>query len=230
MLVTVGALALGALLILGVCSGVLSTFDLDEAISAITVVSLDDDRLDSPVIPVGDSPRVGPETARVTVVVFGDYQDRFTRESAGALDATMAQFPDDLRIVFKNFPLPEHERAVDAAQAAVAARGQGQFWAYHRKLLDAPALRDEDLVAIAVSLSLDVELFEATRRDHVLTIDADVELAMALGVRGTPTLFVNGQRFEGLPDDLVAVVSAEIEATGEQTYARRVEVNLGLVD
>jgi protein-disulfide isomerase len=228
--VTVAALFVGAVAILGICSGVLSFFDLEDALGGVTVVSLSDDRDDSPVVPIGDSPSTGPAGAGVTIVVFGDFQDPHTRRAYKSLDLVKAEMPSEVQLVHKHFVLAGDERALAAAMASIAADQQGAFWAYHRKLLDAPSLDEVALVSFAREVGLDVESFEVARRDHGLLIDADIELAQTLGVRGTPTLFVNGRLFEGLPDDVVGVVRAELEQADGQTYARRVEINRGLVD
>lgn len=228
-LVKVAALIAGAGLILGLCSGVIGYFDLDEAISGLTVVDLPDDREDSPVLPRAGSPSTGPADAPVTVVVFGDYQDRFTRESFPAIHAAKDTLGDDVQLVLKHFPLPDDERALAASMAAIAAGEQGHFWAYHRQLLNASDLGDESLEAMARELGLDGASFDVARRGRSLAIDRDIELAYQLGVRGTPTLFVNGRKFEGVPDDFEALLRVELEAARGQTYARRVEINLGLV-
>ncbi len=228
--VTVGALLVGAVAILGLCSGVLSFFELDDALGGLTVIMLSDDRDDSPIIPVADAPTTGPSDAAVTIVVFGDYQDPYTREAYVALASLMAELPDDLRIVHRHFLLQGDERGLAAATAAIAAGRQGAFWAYHRKLLDAESLDDDALLAIAGQVELNVEVFDVARSDRWLEVDADIELGEQLGVRGTPTLFINGKKFEGVPEDLAGLVTAELAAADGQTYARRVEVNLGLVD
>jgi protein-disulfide isomerase len=95
--------------------------------------------LDSTRIPVCVSPVRGRADALATVVAFGDYQNPFCRLAAGRLNALSERYGDDLRVVWKNFPLPHHDNAMSAAEAARAVYEQGgasAFWALHEMLLD----------------------------------------------------------------------------------------------
>src|SRR5258705_10927253 len=109
----------------------------------------------------------------------------------------MAEFPDKVRLVFKDFPLGFHAGALPAAEAARCAGEHGRFWEYHDLLFVAqPAFSTTDLLGYAARLGLPAELFaaciESTR--HRDAVKADAAEARAAGVRGTPTFFVNGHR------------------------------------
>ena len=112
----------------------------------------------------------------------------------------MAEFPDKVRLVFKDFPLGFHEGALPAAEAARCAGEHGRFWEYHDLLFVAqPAFSTTDLLGYAARLGLPAEPFaacveSARYRDAV---KADAAEARAAGVRGTPTFFVNGRRLVG---------------------------------
>ena len=134
----------------------------------------------------------------------------------------MAEFPDKVRLVFKDFPLGSHVGALPAAEAARCAGEHGRFWEYHDLLFVAqPAFSTTDLVGYAARLGLPAELFaacvESTRyRDAV---KADAAEARAAGVRGTPTFFVNGRRLVGVQPFQVfqkAVQDALADGPGKQ--------------
>ena len=134
----------------------------------------------------------------------------------------MAEFPDKVRLVFKDFPLGFHEGALPAAEAARCAGEHGRFWEYHDLLFVAqPAFSKTDLLGYAARLGLPAEPFaaclESTRhRDAVM---ADFAEGRAAGVRGTPTFFVNGRRLVGAQPFQVfqkAVQDALADGAGKQ--------------
>lgn len=120
----------------------------------------------------------------------------------------LEQYPKDVKLVYKNYPLPSHMAARPAAIAAMAAAEQGKFWEFHDRLFqDYAGLNEKKIQEIAEALRLDVAKFEAAKRSaRVLdAIDRDVREAQAIGVRGTPTIYVNGRlvrnrSLEGLRD------------------------------
>jgi protein-disulfide isomerase len=142
----------------------------------------------------------GPEGAPVTIVEWSDFQCPFCREAQTVLGRLLAEFPEQVRLVFKDFPLRSHEMAVPAALAARCAGDQGRFWEYHDLLFVAqPAFARDELVGYARRLGLDgprfTECLDAARfQEDVMT---DQREGRAAGVRATPTFFVNGQKVEG---------------------------------
>lgn len=146
-------------------------------------------------INISHSPVKGPADASVTITVFSDFQCASCARAAEALDQAQADYPEDVKIVFKHYPLRGHRYAVKAAIAAMAAQKQDMFWLYHDILFDEGLnLTEKRLTEIAEALNLNMEKFE---RDYhapemVDRIRKDIAEAVALGVDGTPTLFVNG--------------------------------------
>jgi protein-disulfide isomerase len=110
-----------------------------------------------------------------------------------------------LRFVFRDLPLTDvHPRAQLAAEASEAAAAQGKYWEMHDLLFDhQDALAPQDLVRYAEELGLDVERFrdELRRRVYTPGIMEDVESADESNVAGTPTFFINGQRYQGAYDE-----------------------------
>ena len=149
---------------------------------------------------VDGAPALGPEDAKVTLIIFSDFQCPFCRRAEATVKALRARYGDQLRIVFKNRPLPIHAHARLAALAALAAQAQGHFWEFHDWLFSGQAALDHDaLIDEAGRLGLDTARFQAdldsARYEGLL--DADVQEADRLDVRGTPTFFVNGQELVG---------------------------------
>jgi len=101
-----------------------------------------------------------------------------------------------VKLVFKSFPLTKHKFAKKAAVAAFAARRQGKFWEYHDLLFEnIDTLSDQKFRQIARELGLDLERFEKDINDLkiVARINQDIRLGAHMGVRGTPTVFINGR-------------------------------------
>ena len=148
-------------------------------------------------VPVGKSPIKGPEAAPVTVVEFSDYQCPFCARSEPLINDILKAYPTQVRFVYKHLPLVSiHQLAMGAAQAAVAAQQQGKFWEMHDLLFaNQRALQPEKLKEYAKQLGLDVAKFEAdmTSPETKSIIQDDMRLSQAVGVRGTPTIFVNGK-------------------------------------
>jgi protein-disulfide isomerase len=105
------------------------------------------------------------------------------------------KYTSQIKVVFKNFPLRNHKMARPAAQAALAAHIQGQFWAYHDKVFaNFSSLNESKLAQFAAELDLDLVKFNRDRTSPQVTkqISDDLRLGQAVGVRGTPAVFING--------------------------------------
>lgn len=154
-------------------------------------------------VPIGTSPVRGPADALVTLVEFSDFQCPFCARVEPTIDKLVADYGADLRVVWKDEPLPFHTHAEPAAELAREARaqkGDTGFWRAHDALFaDQRHLEDADLVALAGTLGLDgakVATAIATHK-HKAAIDADGALVAAVGASGTPTFFVNGRKVVG---------------------------------
>ena len=105
------------------------------------------------------------------------------------------QYPKDVKVVFKNFPLRNHNMALPAAIAAMAAHQQGKFWEFHDEVFKVyNRMNDKTFSDIAQQLGLDTEQFEKDRKDPGIQrkIQQDMQHARPAGVRGTPAVYVNG--------------------------------------
>jgi protein-disulfide isomerase len=144
------------------------------------------------------SPTKGPPDAPVTLTLFTDFECSYCARLAPVLDQVHQQYPETVRIVFKNFPLVRiHRFAVQAALAALAAEDQGQFWPFHDRLFkNYNQLNEQKIEAIRQDLGLDAERFQARMKDPALKdlIRRDLEEGAVAGVRGTPTVFINGKK------------------------------------
>ena len=115
------------------------------------------------------------------------------------LEQVLEQYPNDVKLVYKNFPLRNHKFAKPAASAALAAGEQGKFWEFHDKLFENYSqLNDKKIREIAAELGLDVTKLDASMKTGKITsqINRDIQEAQRVGVRGTPTVFVNGRRLQ----------------------------------
>ena len=142
----------------------------------------------------------GPATAPVTIVEWSDYECPHCRRAQQVLDRLRGEFPDTVRLLFKDFPLPSHPGAVPAASAARCAGAQGRYWEYHDLLFVAqPDFSRDHLIGYARRLGLDVGRFtdcldSGRHRDAVI---ADHRAGLEAGVRVTPTFFINQRKIEG---------------------------------
>ena len=151
-------------------------------------------------VEVGDAPSKGPKDAALTVVVFSDFQCPFCKRVEPTLARLESQYPRQVRMVWKNFPLPFHVNAKPAAQAAMAANAQGKFWEMHAKLFaHNEALERPSLERYAEGLRLDLKRFRADLDAGAYDegIQRDMDQGQALGVRGTPVVFINGRKIAG---------------------------------
>jgi protein-disulfide isomerase len=113
------------------------------------------------------------------------------------LEQVLETYPDDVKIVFKNFPLRNHKFAMKASIAALAAESQGKFWEFYDLLFkNYNKLNDQKIREIALELGLDQTEFKKKMKDPKITaiIRQDVREGAQAGVRGSPTIFINGRR------------------------------------
>jgi protein-disulfide isomerase len=153
-------------------------------------------------VPVGaDDHIIGPDSAGITLVEYGDFECSYCAQAAAVVHELRRLFGDNLRFVFRNMPLTElHPHAERAAEAAEAAALQGRFWEMHdllfehrTDLTDAALLRYAAQAGANASAVADALRFGTARAK----IERDVEGGIRSGVTGTPTFFVNGARYEG---------------------------------
>lgn len=147
-------------------------------------------------VPVDDDPFLGMEDAAITLIEFSDYECPFcTRWHTEVFAPLMKKYPDQVRFVYRDFPLPSHPNAIPAAEAANCANEQGAFWEYHDRLFaTTQGLSAAVYEKIAAELGLDLEQFTQCVEDRTYQaeVDADFQYAANLGVTSTPTFFLNG--------------------------------------
>jgi protein-disulfide isomerase len=188
------------------------------------VLNLGDDPPGRTCVPVGDSPVLGAKQPLVDLVEFTDLECELCRDGEAAVAKVFRAHAQEMRLVWKNFPLPQHPLAKRAAAFALEARragGDAAFFAVTSALLERGAAPDEKGLARAaerVRLDLASLIAAAEGGAHDARIAADLELSRSLGLTGAPTYFVNGRKIPG------AVSAAELESIvrAELALARRV--------
>ncbi len=149
------------------------------------------------------SPAWGPADAKVTIVEFSDFEcsfcARFFRDTYAPLKA---KYGDQVRFVFKHFPIEQiHPNATRASLAAACANDQEKFWEYHDTLFNNQnALSRDGLIAHAQGVGVaDMATFTTCldSAKHLSTVQADLQEGIGIGVNGTPTFFINGLALVG---------------------------------
>jgi protein-disulfide isomerase len=159
-------------------------------------------------VPVGSSPVLGNPNALVTIIEFSDFQCPFCSRVEPTLKAVRDKYGDKVRLVWKNEPLPFHNRAEPCAEAAMevrAEKGDKGFWAMHDALFaDQKAQADDDLVKYATDAGASGDKVRAAIANHTHKneIDADNEVSQDYQAQGTPNFFINGRHLVGmLPEE-----------------------------
>ena len=162
-------------------------------------------RITTLLVPVQDDDHVqGPPSASLTLVEYGDYECPECGRLFYTIRDLQKTLGDRLRVVYRNYPLSGiHPHAQEAAEAAEAAGAQGHFWEMHDLLFrNQNALKRNDLLTYAKSLSLDMNRFSAELTKHVYRerVRVDFRRGGENGVYGTPGLFLNDVRYAGARD------------------------------
>ncbi|MEE3329214.1 MAG: thioredoxin domain-containing protein [Myxococcota bacterium] len=162
---------------------------------------------------------MGPENAPVTIIEFSDFECPYCSRVVPTIKQIAAQYPEQVRIVYRHLPLSFHANAKLAAQASVCADQQDQFWGFHDKLFEKQKeMKRENLMAHATELNLDMAAFESCLDDPrtVALVDADIAAAAEVGATGTPAFYVNGIMLSGAQpfENFEAVINAELEESG----------------
>jgi protein-disulfide isomerase len=159
----------------------------------------------------------GSLDAPVILVEYGDYQCPHCGAAYPEVEQARAHMGKRLAFVYRHIPLTNaHPRAQPAAEAGEAAGSQQKFWAMHDMLFEhQDALEDDDLLAYASVIRLDVQRFvrELATGIHTPKVREDFMSGVRSGVNGTPTFFINGVRHNGPYDAAALVAAIEIQAT-----------------
>jgi protein-disulfide isomerase len=169
----------------------------------------------------GDDWIRGAADAPVTLVEYADFECPDCQASHPALERVLDLYPGKIRFVFRHFPVvSRHPLAQGAALAAEAAGRQGSFWEMHERLFEARgALASDDLRRYAQEIGLDLARFEQDVLDPALAakIHEGKLLGVRSGVNGTPTIFLNGVRYDR---PTPAIEEAHLRAAIEPLWGR----------
>jgi predicted DsbA family dithiol-disulfide isomerase len=170
-------------------------------------------------VDVGDAPVRGNPAAPVTVVEFSDFQCPYCARARPAVNQVREVYGDEVRIVFRHFPLGFHTQAPKAGEAAVCAGEQGRFWEMHDRMFAQPGrLAVPDLKEHAASLGLDTRAFDQCLDSgrHAGLVERDTAAGARYGVSGTPAFFINGRPLVGAQpfEAFARVIDDELERLG----------------
>jgi protein-disulfide isomerase len=131
------------------------------------------------------------------------------------------KYPKQVKIVYKNFPIRSHKYSEPAANAALAAQKQGKFWPFHDLLYaNFKNLSDEKIHEIANQLKLDMIRFEKDRKDPAIVgkVRADIRDGNSAGIRGVPTVFINGRRLRNRSlEGFSEMIEKELQKAGNSS-------------
>ena len=160
----------------------------------------------------------GPDNAKVTLIEYSDFECPYCARHNSTIQDIMDEYGNDVRLVFRNFPLSFHPNAQDAALAAECAGEQGKFWEMHDKIFeanDAGTLSANTWSEAAGDLGLNTNKFNDCMDSdkYAEKITQQMQDGMEAGVQGTPATFVNGKMVSGaLPyETFVQIIEAELE-------------------
>jgi protein-disulfide isomerase len=174
--------------------------------------------LEKPVpISTQGAPSRGPANARIVLVEFSDFECPYCAKAATKVDEILKAFPNDARLVYKQYPIATHPNAAMAAAASLAAHAQNKFWPMHDQLFANNRKLSADKIAeIAKSLGLDMARFESDLKSGKIksAVDKDVNDGDRVTISGTPTFFINGKRYNGALEMamLKPILEAELKA------------------
>jgi protein-disulfide isomerase len=191
---------------------------MDELRSAATdvVVLLDPPRQEVDVLP--EDPSRGPEDAPIVLVEFSDFQCPFCQQATETIAQIVEGYGDQIRLIYKDYPLPSDADAFKAAEAGNCANDQGMFWELHDKMFQTQdGLDVASLKTYAVQLGLDADTFSTCLDEgkHAERVEGDLAVGREYGVSSTPTIFINGRTVMGaLPFEAFdQIIQEELAAT-----------------
>ncbi|RUM70047.1 MAG: DsbA family protein [Sulfurovum sp.] len=146
----------------------------------------------------------GSTNAKVTLVEYGDYQCPYCAQAFYVVKKLQEDFGDNLQFVFRNFPLTQiHRYAFKAAQATEIADDYGKFWQMHDTIYNNQnLLNDEELLVFAENIGIDAQAFTAklNNNEKQQRVQDDFDSGVKSGVQGTPTFFINNEKYGGPTD------------------------------
>lgn len=167
-------------------------------------------------LPIEGAPTKGPSAARITLVEFSDFECPYCSAAAAKVETILKAYPTDARLVYKQYPLSTHPHARMAAEASLAAHAQNKFWPMHDKLFaNSRRLSEAMVLTAAKEIGLDLTRFQNDLNSAKIkqTVEKDIADGNKAEVSGTPTLFINGKRYNG-PLEMVVlkpILDAELQ-------------------
>ncbi len=146
-----------------------------------------------------DAPFKGRPDAPVTIIEYTDFECPYCARLQSMFDELLRLYPDKIKIVYKNYPLGNHRFARKAAAIVMAAHMEGKFWPIHDRIFENYRnLNDARLDQIRRDFGFDTSEFEAVMNSPEVAamIQSDINQGKSIGVKGTPTVFVNGKRLK----------------------------------
>jgi protein-disulfide isomerase len=162
-------------------------------------------------------PTRGPTGAPVTIVEFSDFECPYCARAEPTVKQVLAAYPDKVRLVYRDFPLPMHPRAPKAAEAAHCAADQGKYWEMHEKLFaNSTKLEVGELKGYAKEVGLDQGKFDKCLEsgEKAKVVESHRKAGEEAGVSGTPAFFINGRLLSGAQpiDAFKAIIDEELKA------------------
>ncbi len=160
--------------------------------------------------------RRGPANAPITIVEFSDFECPYCVKAEPTVKALLAKYPEKIKLVFRDFPLPMHSHAPKAAEAAHCAGDQGKYWEMHEKLFaNSQKLEPTDLKAYARDLGVDGAKFDRCldSSEKASLVEKSKKAGEEAGVSGTPAFFINGRMLSGAQplDAFTTIVDQELK-------------------
>ncbi len=150
-------------------------------------------------LPIGPAEVKGAKDAPVTITLFSDFQCPYCARLVPTIEKVLETYPQQVKLVFKQFPLNMHKFARPAAIASLAARNQGKFWQMHDELFaNYNKLSDEKIRELAEKIGLNMQKFDEDIKNPALQqeINVDLQLGAQAGVKGTPAVYINGKQLK----------------------------------
>jgi len=160
-------------------------------------------------------PSKGPADARVTIVEFSDFQCPYCGRAEPTVDRVLSEYKGKVKLVYREFPLPFHDKAEKASEAALCAEDQGKYWDMHEKLFkNQQALDVPQLKTYASQVGLDVAKFSKCldSGEKASAVEENKHAGEDVGVTGTPAFFINGHMLSGAQpfDKFKEIIEAEL--------------------
>jgi protein-disulfide isomerase len=161
---------------------------------------------------------LGRPNSPVAILEYGDFECPYCAEVRPILQGLVAEYPDTIHLVYRHFPVATtHPHALRAAEAAEAAGAQGKFWAMHDSLFTHQNhLVFDDLRSYAEKIGLDMTRFDQEMMNHRYEeeVHEDFRRGIQDGANGTPSIFINGVRYDGVRDrkSILAAMQVQVPA------------------